>query len=77
MLRPDPAARSRLVEIIKNLAARIAEARVNGWLGEAEGLQISITTARGKLATLDRTANNTVPGTADLGWPVYRGRRLS
>jgi hypothetical protein len=75
MLRPDPAARSRLVEIIRNLADRIAEARINGWLGEVEGLQVSLTAARAKLATLDRTARNTTQGTADLGIPAYRPTR--
>jgi integrase len=71
MLRPDPAARGRLTEIIGNLADRIAEARINGWLGEVDGLQASLTAARAKLATLDRTARNTA-GTADLGMPAYR-----
>jgi len=65
------AARDRLIEIIKNLADRIAEARINGWLGEVEGLQVSLTAARAKLATLDRTARNTTPGTADLGMPAF------
>lgn len=71
MLRPDPAARSRLVEIIKNLADRISEARINGWLGEVEGLQVSLTAARAKLAALDRTTNNSTPGTANLGMPAF------
>jgi len=75
MLRPDPAARSRLSEIIRNLADRIAEARINGWLGEVEGLQISLTAARGKLAALDRTTRNTTPAPADLGMPAYRPTR--
>ena len=39
MLWPDPAQRSRLVEIRDNLKARIAEAEREGWLGEVEGLQ--------------------------------------
>lgn len=72
MLRPDPAARGRLTEIIKNLADRISEARINGWLGEVEGLQVSLTAARAKLAALDRTARNTAPGTTDLGMPAVR-----
>jgi integrase len=75
MLRPDPAARGRLAEIIKNLADRIAEARINGWLGEVEGLQVSLTAARAKLATLDRTARNNASGTADLGMPSVRPDR--
>jgi hypothetical protein len=70
MLRPDLAARGRLTEVIANLADRIAEARINGWLGEVEGLLVSLNAARGKLATLDRTARNTTPGTADLGMPA-------
>jgi integrase len=70
MLRPDPAARDRLVGIVRNLADRIAEARVNGWLGEVEGLQVSLNAARAKLATLDRTTRNTT-GTADLGMPAF------
>jgi hypothetical protein len=74
MLRPDPAVRDRLTEIIRNLADRIAEARINGWLGEVEGLQVSHAAARAKLATLDRTARNTV-GTADLGMPAYHLNR--
>jgi hypothetical protein len=74
-LRPDPAARGRLTEITKNLADRISEARINGWLGEVEGVQASHAAARAKLAALDRTARNTTPGTADLGMPAYRPTR--
>jgi hypothetical protein len=42
MLRVDPRQRARLIEIIRNLTDRIAEARTNGWLGEVQGLQISL-----------------------------------
>ena len=59
LLRPDPAQRPRLVEIRDNLHARIAEARREGWLGEVDGLQISLTGARQKLAQLDQIATNT------------------
>jgi hypothetical protein len=72
MLRPDPAARGRLTEIIANLADRIAEARINGWLGEVEGLQASLTAARAKLATLDKSTRNPTNGNSDLGMPAYR-----
>ncbi|MFE9866928.1 hypothetical protein ACFYPZ_30040 [Streptomyces sp. NPDC005506] len=44
----------RLVEIRDNLIARIAKAERKGWLGETEGLQISLAGAQGKLAHLDR-----------------------
>jgi hypothetical protein len=34
------------VEIIHNLTDRITEARMNGWLGEVQGLQVSLTKAK-------------------------------
>lgn len=54
MLRVDPRARPRLAAIIDNLRDRIDEARANGWLGEIQGLQISLDAAVGKLVALDR-----------------------
>ena len=39
-----------LVEIRDNLAARIAQAEREGWLGEVEGLQVSLAAAEDKLA---------------------------
>ena len=66
MLWPDPKQRDRLVEIIENLTARIAEAETEGWLGEVEGLKISKTGDIDKLAQIDR---RTRPGTVDLGMP--------
>jgi hypothetical protein len=56
LLRPDPAERHRLVEIRDNLLACIAEARTRDWLGEVEGLQISLDGARHKLEHLDQIA---------------------
>lgn len=52
ILWPDPAARARLEEIRENLTARIAEAEREGWLGEAEGLRISLAGAQRKLAEM-------------------------
>ncbi|MET0994569.1 MAG: hypothetical protein ABWY20_11025 [Mycobacterium sp.] len=49
MLRMDPRQRGRLVEIIRNLEDRITEARLNGWLGEVQGLQTSRDAAAKKL----------------------------
>jgi Phage integrase family len=57
LLRPDPAERSRLVEIRDNLVVRIAEAESHGWSGEAEGLGISLAGAREKLAQMDQIAD--------------------
>jgi hypothetical protein len=56
MLRVDPRARPRLAAIIANLRDRIDEARANGWLGEIQGLQVSLAAAAGKMAALDRAA---------------------
>ncbi|WP_447035887.1 tyrosine-type recombinase/integrase [Streptomyces sp. DSM 118878] len=68
MLWPDPAQRDRLVEIRDNLVARIAEAEREGWLGEVEGLQVSLAGAQQKLAQVDQlTAQRT---TVDLGMPT-------
>ncbi|MFI1035932.1 site-specific integrase [Streptomyces sp. NPDC020951] len=53
-LRPDPEQRHRLVEIRDNLLARIAEAEREGWLGEVEGLRVSLAGAEDKLAQIDR-----------------------
>lgn len=54
MLWPDPAQRHRLAEIRDNLLARIAEAEREGWLGEVEGLKVSLAGAEDKLAQIDR-----------------------
>jgi site-specific recombinase XerD len=74
-LRIDPAQRGRLAEIIANLRDRIAEARINGWLGEVEGLQVSLDAAAAKLASLDR--RNTAERTTltSLGIPVIRDNK--
>jgi len=68
MLWPDPSQRQRLVEIRDNLTARIAEARREGWLGEVEGLQVSLAGAEDKLAQVDRRP--TTPVAVDLGIPI-------
>lgn len=54
MLWPDPAHRGRLVEIRGNLIDRIEEAKREGWLGEVEGLEVSLAGATDKLAQIDR-----------------------
>jgi len=72
MLRVDPAQRGRLVEIVANLRNRIAEARINGWLGEVEGLQVSLDAAAAKLVRLDRATTAASTGVTNLGIPVIR-----
>lgn len=68
LLRPEPAQRPRLLEVRDNLITRIEEARREGWLGEVEGLQISLAGARQKLAQLDQITNRR--STTDLGIPT-------
>ncbi|MFE0062743.1 hypothetical protein [Streptomyces sp. NPDC059003] len=53
MLRVDPHERPRLDEIRVNLIARIAEAEREGWLGEVDGLSVSLAAAEDRLAQLD------------------------
>ncbi|MCX5318131.1 hypothetical protein [Streptomyces sp. NBC_00154] len=73
MLRVDPQQRRRLEEIIRNLGDRIKEARVNGWLGEVQGLQISLEAARNKLSSLDRLTRNRNRTPVTLGMPIIPG----
>ena len=68
LLWPDPTQRQRLLEIRDNLTARIAEAEREGWLGEVEGLQVSLAGAEDKLAQIDRR-NRQVTST-ELGIPT-------
>ena len=69
LLRVDPAQRPRLVLIRDSLAARVTEARDEGWLGELEGLQVSLTTVTEKLQALDARITRQ-PGMTDLGMPA-------
>ena len=69
LLRPDPAARSRLVEIRDNLITRIAEAESHRWLGEAEGLKVSLAGARAKLAQIDQITRRNLA--TQLGIPTF------
>ncbi|WP_406385190.1 hypothetical protein [Streptomyces sp. NBC_01618] len=58
------------MEIRDNLLDRITEAKREGWLGEVEGLKVSLAGARQKLAELgerDRRAT-----TVNLGIPSFR-----
>lgn len=68
LLRPDPAQRDRLVDICDNLVARIDEAQREGWLGEVDGLKVSLAAARNKLAQLTELASRTAA--VQLGIPT-------
>jgi hypothetical protein len=52
-LRVEPGQRQRLADIRDNLTARIAEAQREGWLGEAEGLKVSLAAAEAKLVQVN------------------------
>jgi len=64
---PSPGQRHRIAEIRDNLIARIAEAEREGWLGEVEGLKISLAGADDKLAQIDRRSPARI--TVSLGMP--------
>jgi hypothetical protein len=70
LLRPDPGQRSRLEEIRDNLNDRIAEAGREGWLGEIEGLKVSLAGAEDKLAQIDATLQRQ-DQTVHLGLPAF------
>jgi len=70
LLRPDPAQRPRLVQICDSLTARIAEAEASHWLGEAEGLKVSLAGARHKLAQMDQITARRATAVS-LGVPAF------
>jgi integrase len=69
LLRVDPAQRPRLVAIRDNLTSRVDEAQQQGWLGEAEGLKVSLAAAEHKLVQLDDLAARRT--TIHLGMPTF------
>ena len=70
LLRPDPAQRDRLEEIRDNLHDRIAEAEREGWLGEIEGLKVSLAGTEDKLAQIDATLQRQDQA-IHLGMPAF------
>ena len=71
VLQIDPRQRSRLVETIHNLRERIREARGSGWLGEVEGLQVSLDAATAKLNSLRRAPADGRPQLVEPGMPIF------
>ncbi|MFF3787788.1 hypothetical protein [Streptomyces sp. NPDC001933] len=55
------------------MIARIAEAETEGWLGEVEGLQVSLAGAEEEFSQLDRGHGQHTA--VDLGIPTTRGDR--
>ena len=75
LLRPDPAQRARLEEIRDNLHDRIAEAEREGWLGEIEGLKVSLAGTEDKLAQIDASLQRQRPGRPPRHARIPRHRR--
>ncbi len=71
LLRVSPDQRPRLADIRDNLIARIDEARHEGWIGEAEGLKVSLAAANAKLAQADGLAARR-NAAVSLGTPTLR-----
>lgn len=70
LLRVSPDQRRRLIDIRDNLVARIAEAKREGWVGEAEGLRVSLAAAKDKLAQVD-SAMRRHDTAVELGMPSF------
>ena len=70
LLWVSPDQRPRLVNIRDNLIARIDEARREGWIGEAEGLKVSLAAANAKLAQADQLAARRTTAVS-LGTPTF------
>ena len=60
----------RLCRIAAAAEARIIEAKREGWLGEVEGLHVSYSGAKNKLAQIDSTLRRKTAAT-DLGMPPF------
>ncbi|NYI99956.1 integrase [Nocardioides thalensis] len=71
LLRPDPEALDRFIDIRDNLGARIQEAKDNGWLGEVEGLEVSLLATQDKIQRMtplaDRPEEPTYLGLPPIG----------
>ena len=59
-------------EIRANLLDRIAEAEREGWLGEVEGLQVSLAGADDKLTQITASLRRTADA-VQLGMPAFPG----
>jgi hypothetical protein len=69
LLLPDPAQRSRLEEIRRNLRDR-TEAERESWPGEAEGLKVSLAGTGDKLAQIDAALRREATA-VHVGMPAF------
>ena len=70
-MRPSSDQRGRLEEIRDNLHDRIAEAEREGWLGEIQGLKVSLAGTEDKLAQIDASLQRREQA-VHLGMPAFR-----
>ena len=70
LLRLDPAQIDRLATIRDNLIERIEEANQRGWLGEVEGLQVSLAAAEAKLEQMRRLQGRSNLAPVLIGLPT-------
>ena len=69
-LEAGPRPADRLEEIRDNLHDRIAEAEREGWLGEIEGLKVSLAGTEDKLAQIDASLQRQDQA-VHLGMPAF------
>lgn len=72
LLRPDPSQIDRLQDIIDNLGERIAEAEQHGWIGDVEGLRVTLNSAELKLAQMYKLQSRNDREVVELGIPRTR-----
>jgi hypothetical protein len=70
MLRVDPKMLTRLEEIESDLLSRRARAEAEGWVGEIEGIDLTLTFLAGKRHEANRIARVTP---ISLGMPTIQG----
>jgi integrase len=75
LLRPDPAQIDRLQDIIDNLEERITEAEQHGWLGDVEGLRVTLNSAELKLAQMYKLQSHHDREVVVLGTPTFRNTK--
>jgi len=75
MLSIDPKMLPRLDELEQDLLARRERAIAENWLGEFDGLNLTLTFLRSKRRQAQRGAVLHRDGRADLGMPTPRPKR--
>ena len=75
MLRINPAMLPRLAELETDLETRRDRASAEGWLGEIEGIDLTLRLLRDKQATAERISTDSATGgVIDLGMPSIAAR---